>query len=236
MNNRRYLDRLDLLFPNCKQMNDPSAIRYRVNSYFKPKDKEEEAEVYEFISKVMNHSDYKNIKVKLATFSLEEFRKYKKVIMQVLSDSNYDEKILQFLNDLSSTLRISNQLISRFFRVNIICDLQEQEKKDILYTISLQGYDLLNGPENSMYMMALLDQYDKLTAEAKTNPYLKTVVDNERPTLYERCLKAYRNNIRNYDANMEKANNLTMYSYTIEGKNRYFKRMKQGKVSCSHPR
>lgn len=231
MQKNRVIDRIDCLFPDGVEIKKSAdeidkIINNRISKHVVLNEKEKQ-QLLVFINKVMNHKDYKRIKPTLSKLQFKDYELYRDIIMQVLDDVNYTNKVPEFITSLVTIIRLPYQLITKLIKININNDLVQDYESDILYAINFQGYDLLNDKDNSIYLEILTEKFDE---------YLMKVQERIRPTLYETCLKKYRETIYSYNTVKEKKKELETNLYVIDSQSKFFKRLRGGMISCSHPK
>ena len=240
MQKNRVIDRIDCLFPDGVEIKKSAdeidkIINNRISKHVVLNEKEKQ-QLLVFINKVMNHKDYKRIKPTLSKLQFKDYELYRDIIMQVLDDVNYTNKVPEFITSLVTIIRLPYQLITKLIKININNDLVQDYESDILYAINFQGYDLLNDKDNSIYLEILTEKFDESTKWVKSDEYLKKVQERIRPTLYETCLKKYRETIYSYNTVKEKKKELETNLYVIDSQSKFFKRLRGGMISCSHPK
>lgn len=240
MQKNRVIDRIDCLFPDGVEINKSAdeidkIINNRISKLVVLNEKEKQ-QLLVFINKVMNHKDYKRIKPTLSKLQFKDYELYRDIIMQVLDDVNYTNKVPEFITSLVTIIRLPYQLITKLIKININNDLVQDYESDILYAINFQGYDLLNDKDNSIYLEILTEKFDESTKWVKSDEYLMKVQERIRPTLYETCLEKYRETIYSYNTVKEKKKELETNLYVIDSQSRFFKRLRGGMISCSHPK
>lgn len=212
MQKNRVIDRIDCLFPDGVEIKKSAdeidkIINNRISKLVVLNEKEKQ-QLLVFINKVMNHKDYKRIKPTLSKLQFKDYELYRDIIMQVLDDVNYTNKVPEFITSLVTIIRLPYQLITKLIKININNDLVQDYESDILYAINFQGYDLLNDKDNSIYLEILTEKFDESTKWVKSDEYLMKVQERIRPALYETCLKKYRETIYSYNTVKEKRKNL----------------------------
>lgn len=240
MQKNRVIDRIDCLFPDGVEIKKSAdeidkIINNRISKLVVLNEKEKQ-QLLVFINKVMNHKDYKRIKPTLSKLQFKDYELYRDIIMQVLDDVNYTNKVPEFITSLVTIIRLPYQLITKLIKININNDLVQDYESDILYAINFQGYDLLNDKDNSIYLEILTEKFDESTKWVKSDEYLMKVQERIRPTLYETCLKKYRETIYSYNTVKEKKKELETNLYVIDSQSKFFKRLRGGMISCSHPK
>ena len=240
MQKNRVIDRIDCLFPDGVEIKKSAdeiekIINNRISKHVVLNEKEKQ-QLLVFINKVMNHKDYKRIKPTLSKLQFKDYELYRDIIMQVLDDVNYTNKVPEFITSLVTIIRLPYQLITKLIKININNDLVQDYESDILYAINFQGYDLLNDKDNSIYLEILTEKFDESTKWVKSDEYLMKVQERIRPTLYETCLKKYRETIYSYNTVKEKKKELETNLYVIDSQSKFFKRLRGGMISCSHPK
>lgn len=240
MQKNRVIDRIDCLFPNGAEIKKSAdeidkIINNRISKHVVLNEKEKQ-QLLVFINKVMNHKDYKRIKPTLSKLQFKDYELYRDIIMQVLDDVNYTNKVPEFITSLVTIIRLPYQLITKLIKININNDLVQDYESDILYAINFQGYDLLNDKDNSIYLEILTEKFDESTKWVKSDEYLMKVQERIRPTLYEICLEKYRETIYSYNTVKEKKKELETNLYVIDSQSKFFKRLRGGMISCSHPK
>ena len=240
MQKNRVIDRIDCLFPDGVEIKKSAdeidkIINNRISKLVVLNEKEKQ-QLLVFINKVMNHKDYKRIKPTLSKVQFKDYELYRDIIMQVLDDVNYTNKVPEFITSLVTIIRLPYQLITKLIKININNDLVQDYESDILYAINFQGYDLLNDKDNSIYLEILTEKFDESTKWVKSDEYLMKVQERIRPTLYETCLKKYRETIYSYNTVKEKKKELETNLYVIDSQSKFFKRLRGGMISCSHPK
>lgn len=240
MQKNRVIDRIDCLFPDGVEIKKSAdeidkIINNRISKLVVLNEKEKQ-QLLVFINKVMNHKDYKRIKPTLSKLQFKDYELYRDIIMQVLDDVNYTNKVPEFITSLVTIIRLPYQLITKLIKININNDLVQDYESDILYAINFQGYDLLNDKDNSIYLEILTEKFDESTKWVKSDEYLMKVQEKIRSTLYETCLEKYRETIYSYNTVKEKKKELETNLYVIDSQSRFFKRLRGGMISCSHPK
>lgn len=240
MQKNRVIDRIDCLFPDGVEIKKSAdeidkIINNRISKLVVLNEKEKQ-QLLVFINKVMNHKDYKRIKPTLSKLQFKDYELYRDIIMQVLDDVNYTNKVPEFITSLVTIIRLPYQLITKLIKININNDLVQDYESDILYAINFQGYDLLNDKDNSIYLEILTEKFDESTKWVKSDEYLMKVQERIRPTLYETCLEKYRKTIYSYNTVKEKKKELETNLYVIDSQSKFFKRLRGGMISCSHPK
>lgn len=240
MQKNRVIDRIDCLFPDGVEIKKSAdeidkIINNRISKHVVLNEKEKQ-QLLVFINKVMNHKDYKRIKPTLSKLQFKDYELYRDIIMQVLDDVNYTNKVPEFITSLVTIIRLPYQLITKLIKININNDLVQDYESDILYAINFQGYDLLNDKDNSIYLEILTEKFDESTKWVKSDEYLMKVQERIRPTLYETCLKKYRETINSYNTVKEKKKELETNLFVIDSQSKFFKRLRGGMISCSHPK
>ena len=240
MQKNRVIDRIDCLFPDGVEIKKSAdeidkIINNRISKLVVLNEKEKQ-QLLVFINKVMNHKDYKRIKPTLSKLQFKDYELYRDIIMQVLDDVNYTNKVPEFITSLVTIIRLPYQLITKLIKININNDLVQDYESDILYAINFQGYDLLNDKDNSIYLEILTEKFDESTKWVKSDEYLMKVQERIRPTLYETCLKKYRETIYSYNTVKEKKKELETNLYVIDSQSKFFKRLRGVMISCSHPK